>query len=107
MRVLLDASLDAETLAQVQQIIKNDPAIVQIKNLTGRNSGRYRFLEAEVNLRLDDLKKAHDVSQRIEKAIRVEVPHIERVLIHYEPMVPVRSCYGFPLATLDGNLSEH
>jgi len=107
MRVLLDASLDIETLTKVRQIIENDPTIVQIKNLTGRNSGRYRFLEAEVTLRVDDLKKAHDVSQRIEKAIRVEVPHIERVLIHYEPMVHVRSCYAFPLATLDGTLSEH
>src|SRR4030042_1264025 len=106
MRVLLDASLDIGTLTKVRQIIANDPAIVQIKNLSGRNSGRYRFLEAEVTLRVEDLKKAHDVSPRIEKAIRVEVPHIERVLIHYEPMVPVRSCYAFPLATLDGTLSE-
>ena len=105
--MLLDASLDAEILAQVRQIIKNDPAIVQINNLTGRNSGRYRFLEAEVTLRTDDLKKAHDVSQRIENAIRAEVPHIERVLIHYEPTVPFCSYYAFPLATPDGTLSEH
>jgi cation diffusion facilitator family transporter len=107
MRVLLDASLDAETLAQVRHIIESDPAIVQIKTLTGRNSGRYRFLEAEVTLRTDDLKKAHDVSQRIEKTIRAEVPHIERVLIHYEPTVPIHRCYAFPLATPDGSLSEH
>jgi predicted Fe-Mo cluster-binding NifX family protein len=107
MRVLLDASLDSETLAIVRRIIENDPATDQIKSLIGRNSGRYRFLEAEVTLRVDDLKKAHDVSQRIEKAIRAQVPHIERVLIHYEPMVPVRRCYAFPLSTLDGTLSEH
>jgi len=107
MRVLLDASLDYETLAQVRQIIENDPAIVQIKTLTGRNSGRYRFLEAEVTLRIDDLKRAHDVSQRIEKAIRAEVPHVERVLIHYEPTVPIYRCYAFPLTTPDGSLSEH
>jgi cation diffusion facilitator family transporter len=107
MRVLLDASLDAETLAQVRRIIENDPATDQIKQLTGRNSGRYRFLEAEVTLRMNDLKKAHDVSQRIEQAIRAEVPHIERVLIHYEPAVPTLSCYAFPLATSDGILSDH
>ena len=107
MRVLLDASLDAQTLAQVRQIIESDPATIQLKNLTGRNSGRYRFLEAEVTLRTDDLKRAHDVSQRIEKAIRVEVPHVERVLIHYEPAVPILRCYAFPLTTTDGILSEH
>jgi cation diffusion facilitator family transporter len=107
MRVLLDASLDADTMAQVRQIIENDPATAQIKGLTGRNSGRYRFLEAEITLRTDDLKKAHDVSQRIEKSIRDEVPHIERVLIHYEPTLPTNRRYAFPLANLDGNLSDH
>ena len=107
MRVLLDASLDAETLAQVRQIIENDPATAQIKTLTGRNSGRYRFLEAEVMLRSDDLKKAHAVSQRIEQVIRAEVPHVERVLIHYEPTVSSHRRDAFPLATPDGRLSEH
>ena len=53
MRVLLDASLDAETLAQVRQIIEADPATLHMKSLTGRNSGRCRFLEAEVMLRVD------------------------------------------------------
>jgi cation diffusion facilitator family transporter len=107
MRVLLDASLDIETLNQVRQIIANDPATTQIKTLTGRNSGRYRFLEAEVALRSDDLKKAHAVSQRIEQAIRAEVPHLERVLIHYEPIVPIHRRDAFPLASPDGRLSEH
>jgi cation diffusion facilitator family transporter len=107
MRVLLDASLDTETLAQVRQIIKNDPATVKIKALAGRNSGRYRFLEAEVTLRGDDLKKAHTVSQRIEQAIRAEVPHVERVLIHYEPTDSLHTHNAFPLANPDGKLSEH
>jgi cation diffusion facilitator family transporter len=107
MRVLLDASLDAGTLAQVRQIIENDPATIQLKNLTGRNSGRYRFLEAEVALRVDDLKKAHAVSQRIEQEIRAKVPHLERVLIHYEPEARPYTCYAFPLADPGGKLSEH
>jgi cation diffusion facilitator family transporter len=107
MRVLLDASLDGETLAQVRQIIGNDPATVDVKTLTGRNSGRYRFLEAEVILRVGSLKKAHAASQRIELAIRSGVPYIERVLIHYEPLARKHMCYAFPLADSDGRLSEH
>jgi len=107
MRVLLDASLDSGTLAQVRHIIEDDPVTDRIKSLIGRNSGRYRFLEAEVTMRTDDLKKSHDVSQRIEKAIRAEVPYIERVLIHYEPTVPINRCYAFPLDAPDGSLSEH
>jgi cation diffusion facilitator family transporter len=107
MRVLLDASLDGETLAQVRQIIEDDPATVEVKTLTGRNSGRYRFLEAEVVLRVGSLKKAHAVSQRIELAIRSGVPYIERVLIHYEPLAREHMRYAFPLADSDGRLSEH
>jgi predicted Fe-Mo cluster-binding NifX family protein len=107
MRVLLDASLDAGTLSQIRQIIENDPATIQLKTLTGRNSGRYRFLEAEVTLRVDDLKKAHAISQRIEQAIRAGLPHLERILIHYEPEARPYACYAFPLADPGGKLSDH
>jgi len=107
MRVLLDASLDADTLDKVRQIIKNDPATVQINKLTGRNSGRFRFLEAEVVLRSVNLKKAHFASERIENNIRTEVPHIERVLIHYEPVITNLRRDAFPLAEEKGLLSEH
>jgi cation diffusion facilitator family transporter len=107
MRVLLDASLDAATLSQVREIIQRDPFVEQVKSLMGRNSGRYRFLEAEVGLRVNDLQKAHLVSQRLEQAIKNTVSHVERVLIHYEPIQPTHLCYAFPLATVGGRLSKH
>lgn len=107
MRVLLDASLDTSTLSQVREIIENDPAVVQVKTLMGRNSGRYRFLEAEVGLRVNDLEKAHAISQHLEQNIKDRVPHVERVLIHYEPILPTNLRYAFPLAAPDGKLSKH
>ncbi len=107
MRVLLDASLDPDTLSQVRELIESDPATDQIHSLTGRNSGRYRFLEAEITLRITDLKKAHDASLRIEQAIREKIPYVERVLIHYEPSSPESICYAFPLANPNGDLSDH
>jgi cation diffusion facilitator family transporter len=107
MRVLLDASLDAETLAQVRAIIQADPAVTETRSLAGRNAGRYRFLEAEVALRVGDLKKAHAVSERIEKAIRAQVPHVERVLLHYEPRRRTYLRYAVPLADAAGAISEH
>ena len=107
MRVLLDASIDTGTLTQVQQIIAKDPSIDQIKELTGRNSGRFRFLETQVTLRTNDLRKAHEVTERIEKSIRAQVPHVERVLIHYEPVIQNEILSAFPLASIDGKLSEH
>jgi len=50
MRVLLDASLDAETLNQLRGLIQADPAVVEVWSLVGHNAGRYRFLETEVVL---------------------------------------------------------
>jgi cation diffusion facilitator family transporter len=107
MRVLLDASLDAETLDQVRAIIEAEPAVTEVRWVVGRNAGRYRFLEADLALRVDDLEKAHAVSQRLEKAIREQVPHVERVLIHYEPQVRTHLRYAVPLADTGGTVSEH
>ncbi|MHB1416706.1 MAG: cation diffusion facilitator family transporter [Chloroflexota bacterium] len=86
MRVLLDASVDAQTLARVREVITADRAVAEIKSLVGRNSGRYKFIEAELVLRIRDLEKAHQASRRIESAIKDSVPHVDRVLIHYEPL---------------------
>ncbi|MGD9046550.1 MAG: cation diffusion facilitator family transporter [Anaerolineae bacterium] len=107
MRVLLDASLDAETLEQVRAIVETDPAVVEVRSLVGRNAGRYRFLEADVALRVDDLEKAHAVGQRIERAIREQVPHVERVLVHYEPRLRTHLRYAVPLADAGGRVSAH
>jgi len=107
MRVLLDASLDTETLDQVKAIIKAEPSVTEVRSVVGRNAGRYRFIEADVALRVDDLEKAHLVSQRIEKAIRDQVPHVERVLLHYEPQQRTHVCYAVPLVDPDGRVSEH
>ena len=107
MRVLLDASLDSDTLDQVRAIIEAEPTVTEIRSLVGRNAGRYRFLEADVALRVDDLEKAHTVSQRIERTIREQVPHVERVLLHYEPRTRTHTRYAVPLADAAGTVSEH
>ena len=107
MRVLLDASLDAETLLQIRHTIEAEPAVVEIVSVTGRNAGRYRFVEAEIALRTDDLSKAEAVTQRIEAQIRQTVPHVDRVLIHAEPVQRSHLRYAVPLDDPGGTLSKH
>jgi cation diffusion facilitator family transporter len=107
MRVLLDASLDAETLDQVRAIVDAEPTVTEVRSLVGRNAGRYRFLELDLSLRVDDLERAHAVSQRLERTIREQVPHVERVLIHYEPQVRTHLRYAVPLTDTLGAVSEH
>lgn len=87
MRVLLDASLDANTLNLVRELITSHPEVVQIKSLMGRNSGRYHFIETEIVLNIADLEQAHRIASEIEDQVRTEVPFVERVLVHTEPVV--------------------
>jgi cation diffusion facilitator family transporter len=107
MRVLLDASLDVETLEHVRTVVDAEPTVTEIRSLVGRNAGRYRFLEVDVALRVDDLERAHTISQRLERTIRDQVPHAERVLIHYEPQMRTHLRYAVPLADTLGTASEH
>jgi cation diffusion facilitator family transporter len=107
MRVLLDASLEPDTLLEIRQIVAADPAVASVVDLTGRNAGRFRFVEADVALRVHDLDKAEAAIQRIERAIRTTVAHVDRVLIHAEPMERTHLWVSAPLARPDGTLSEH
>ncbi len=107
MRVLLDASLDAETLVQVRELITTDPTVTALRWVTGHNAGRFRFLEAEVTLRVHDLEQAEAAVQRMDSAIRAAVPHIERVLIHATPQERTHMRVAVPLETPEGALSPH
>jgi cation diffusion facilitator family transporter len=107
MRVLLDASLDPDTLLEIREIILAEPTVSQVKWITGRNAGRFRFVETEVALRLYDLEKAEAVTRHIEAEIRQAVPHVERVLIHAEPQERTHLRYAIPLADTKGSVSEH
>jgi len=107
MRVLLDASVDVPTLERIRALILEAPEVVSIRELVARNSGRYLFVQADLTLRVADLKRAHLASERIESRIRKEIPQVDRVQIHYEPIVESRRRYAAPLADMRGTLSRH
>jgi predicted Fe-Mo cluster-binding NifX family protein len=107
MRVLLDASLDAETLARIRNVIHAEAAVAEAKWVTGRNAGRFRFVEAGVALRVAELDKAELVMRRIETSVRAAVPHVERVLVHIEAPASPYVRYAVPLADRDGKVSHH
>lgn len=107
MRVLLDASLDAETLRRIRAVIDGDPTVADVKWVTGRNAGRFRFVEAGVVLRGGELTKVEAAVQRIEGKVRAAVRHVERVLVHVEPATSVSIRYAVPLADAGGTVSPH
>jgi cation diffusion facilitator family transporter len=107
MRVLLDASIDFETLDQIRKILEDHPMVVKVQSLTGRNAGRFRFLQTSVIMRTDDLEKAHQISESLERDIRGKIPHVERVTIHYEPRPRTHARIAIPLADPSGMISDH
>ena len=107
MRVLLDASLAADTLAQIREVIEADPMVTEVNWLTGRNAGRYRFVEAGLSLRATSSREVETAVQRIEASVRERVPRIERVLVQVEPISSPYIRYAVPLTSATGALSEH
>jgi cation diffusion facilitator family transporter len=107
MRVLLDASLDADTLSEIRKYLESDPAVTEVKWITGRNAGRYRFVESSVALRVNALDKADRIKQRLTSQILQKVPYMDRVLIYVEPVTKTHTRYAAPLENVEGAVSEH
>ena len=107
MRVLLDASIDFSTLDSIREIIKSEPMVSEIKSLMGRNAGRFRFIQATITLKTENLERAHRVSEDIEMKIRNQVKHVEKVIINYGPQERSHDRIALPLEDEKGRISMH
>ena len=107
MRVLLDASIDFPTLDTIREIIKGEPLVGEIKSLMGRNAGRFRFIQATITVKTENLDRAHRVSEDIEMKIRDRLAHIEKVIIRYEPQKRSHDRIALPLEDVKGRISAH
>ncbi len=105
LKVLLDASVESDVLIKVREILKSDPRVRKIKRLQGRNSGRYKFIEAVIEISVRDLETAHRISEELEMRIKTEIPNVDEVLIHYEPIEPGEYIVAVPLGD-KGKISE-
>ena len=106
MKVLLDASVDAKTLAEVDGILAEEALVERVDALAVRSAGRYVFLEATLRLRTDDLLKAHAASEHLETQIRAAIPAMERVSLHMEPRRRDVLRVAVPLASTTGEISD-
>ncbi len=83
-KVLLDASLDHESIEEVKKILDGDSRINNVIKVTGRNAGSFKFVQLDLNLKTDSLKEAHAIAHDIEDKIKQEMPFVEKVIIHFE-----------------------
>ena len=107
-RVLLDASLDYPTLSRAERLILEEPLVREVRELTGRNSGRYKFIEAQLLLDTRDLGRADAVADRIESRIKRRIDNVDRVLLHLHTAEKSRLVYALPVDDAEGRtISRH
>ncbi len=83
-KVLLDASLDYDSIDSIKSILGKEPMIVEVLHITGRNSGSYKFVQLDLKIDTDSLSKAHEFSHILEGKIKKEMPFVERIVVHYQ-----------------------
>jgi len=106
-RVLLDASLDFETLDRVKSLLLEEPKVRTINSLWGRSSGRYKFIEADITIAETRLERAHRVEGALEERIKEELTNVDHILIHYAPIEKEILTYAIPLEEPEGTVSPH
>ncbi len=107
MRVLLDASLDQQTLGDARRIIDRHPAVVGVREIRGHNAGRFRFLEAVVDVRVRELQQADVIGRELEGSLCEEIPFVERALVDVRRGAKEVLRAAIPLDGPDGAPSDH
>jgi len=83
-RVLLDASVDAETIQEIRAILDEEEMIARVVHITGRNAGSFQFIQLDLDVVTDSLKEAHAFAHELEAKIKKKMPFVERVIVHFE-----------------------
>jgi cation diffusion facilitator family transporter len=85
--VLLDVSLDFETVEKIKEIIKKEPLVLDYHCLRTRKSGNRNFVDVHLVLTPDmKLKLAHTIIENVEDKIRAIEPDKKWIInIHADP----------------------
>jgi cation diffusion facilitator family transporter len=83
---LMDASPDSEIEKHIRGIILKTEGAKDVKDLRIRESGTLLFGEAVLKVTGSiDVKRGHEVSEKVEQKIKKRYPRIESFLLHIEP----------------------
>jgi cation diffusion facilitator family transporter len=109
-KVLLDASIGYEWLNRIREVASETYGVRKIRSLKARSSGKFMFIELEIETNLKDLERAHQLSGRIEEKIKSEIKNVDRVIVHMEPEEKEFVRYAVPCTEnkgLKSRVSEH
>jgi cation diffusion facilitator family transporter len=107
MRTLLDASVAPGTLERIREVILRFEQVKEITSIEARNSGRYIFIRAKLIFGTKKFSQAHQLSEEIERTIQKEIPLVDQITIHYEPLQKNSLIYGVPVGRDQKTISDH
>jgi cation diffusion facilitator family transporter len=107
MKTLLDASVDPITLDRIRNVIRCFSQVKEIKSIQARNSGRFVFVRTNLTFGITKFTQAHQLSEEIERSILKEIPQVDQVTIHYEPVKKDFLVYAIPVEEDKGKISDH
>jgi predicted Fe-Mo cluster-binding NifX family protein len=109
--VLMDANLDPELQADIEEEINNIYGVKGVSEVKIRQSGPFKMVECKIETSPSlPLYKAHELASKAEDYIIENYKHIESVFIHVEPskkkvisaIIPVKDING-----LDSKVHGH
>ncbi|MDY6794162.1 MAG: cation diffusion facilitator family transporter [Actinomycetota bacterium] len=97
LKVLLDASIEKDVLDGVRRLAEEDPRVRDVIDVTGRNSGGYRFLSLTLVPASYDLREAESTAGELGDKIRHEVENVDQVGVEFTQEERTRVLGAVPL----------
>ncbi len=97
---LLDASISPEITGKAKRVILSHPAVSNIQTLYIRRAGSIYIADITLQLNERSMTKAHEVIDKIEEELKKEIPNLQIITLHYEP---VKTRYRKIAVLLDEN----
>ena len=89
MHELAESAVDSETIENIKNIINANASIRQWHKLRTRTVGREIFLDLHILVDPDlSVTAAHEISERLEKALDEEISRPINITVHVEPDIP-------------------
>ena len=88
-RELTEAAVDQDTIEEIKEIINSDSSIRQWHKLRTRTVGREVFLDLHILVDPElKITAAHEISERLEKALDEQITRPINITVHIEPDMP-------------------
>lgn len=109
--VLLDATLNPETVEQIKNIALSVDGVEGVHEVKVRSSGPYIFAEIHLETKKDlPVEKAYEISENVEKRIKEEIKELETLMVQIEPLKKDILRFAIPIESdkgLDSVPSKH